>query len=67
MKKGVASECWQNEYLFEKAAICTSFSAVWCKMECVSVLNGLHFGAKRMVKCRKMRDKKHKHPQQLYK
>lgn len=31
------------------------------------VLNALHFGAKRMVKCRKMRDKKHKYPQHLYK
>jgi len=46
MQKGVASECWQNEYLFEKAAICTSFSAIWYKMECVLVLNGLRFGAK---------------------
>ena len=31
------------------------------------MLNAVRFGAKRMVKCRKMRDKKHKHPQQLYK
>ena len=29
-KKGVASECWQNEFLFEKAAICTSFGAICC-------------------------------------
>ena len=36
-------------------------------MACVLVLNALHFGAKRMVKCRKMRDKKHKYPQHLYK
>jgi len=30
MQKGVASECWQNEFLFEKAAICTSFGAICC-------------------------------------
>ena len=47
MQKGVACECWQNEYLFEQPAICTLFRTIWCKMECVLVQNGVRFGAKR--------------------
>ena len=45
-EKRVASECWQNEYLFEEPAICTLFRTIWCKMECVLVLNSVRFGAK---------------------
>jgi len=36
----------QNEFLFEKNAICTFFGAIWCKTECVLVLNGVRFAAK---------------------
>ena len=46
MQKGVASECRQNEYLFERAAICTCFGAICCKIECVLMLNAVRFGAK---------------------
>ena len=51
MQKGVASECLQNKYLFEKAAICTCFGAICCKMECVLMLYAVRFGAKGKVKC----------------
>jgi len=54
VQKGVACECWQNEYLFENAATCTYFGAICYKIECVLMQNGLRFGAKRKVKCRKM-------------
>ena len=66
MQKGVACECWQNEYLFENAAICTYFGAIWCKTQGKMPLNAVRFAAKRKLKCSKMRDEKHKHTQQLY-
>jgi len=31
------------------------------------LLNAVRFAAKRKLKCSKMRDEKHKHPQQLHK
>ena len=46
MGKGIACECWQNEFLFEKTAICTCFGAVCRSMERVLVLNSVRFGAK---------------------
>ena len=49
MQKGVACECWQNEFLFKATAICTSFGVICCKMECVLPLNGVRFGAKRLA------------------
>jgi len=52
-QKGVACECWQNEYLFENQG--------------KKPLNAVRFAAKRKLKCSKMRDKKHKHTQQLHK
>ncbi len=42
----------ENEFLFEKAAICTCFGAICCKIECVLMLNAVHFGAKRSAICR---------------
>ena len=39
----------QNEYLFRKAVVCTSFGPIYSKMQCVLVLNAVHFGAKRSV------------------
>ena len=89
VQKGVACECWQNEYLFENAATCTYFGAICYKIECVLQQNGVRFdakwtafwcktqgkmplnavcfAAKRKLRCSKMRDKKHKHTQQLHK
>jgi len=52
VQKGVACGCWQIEYLFENAAICTCFEAFCYKIECVLVQNGVRFGAKRKVKYR---------------
>ena len=37
----------ENEYIFKATAICTSFGAICCKMQCVLVLNAVRFGAKR--------------------
>ena len=37
---------WQNEFLFKKTAISTSFGAICCKMACVLVQNRVRFGAK---------------------
>jgi len=45
-QKGVACECWQNEYLFENTAICTYFGAICYKIECVLRQNGVRFDAK---------------------
>ena len=36
----------ENEYIFKATAICTSFGAICCKMECVLVLNARRFDAK---------------------
>ena len=46
MQKGVSLYMQQNEYLFQRTAICTRFRAFCCKMECVLPLNAMHFGAK---------------------
>ena len=35
-----------NEYLLEKAAVCTYFEAICCKIGSVLVQNGVRFGAK---------------------
>ena len=39
----------QNEYLFRKAVVCTSFGPIYSKMQCILVLNAVHFSAKRSV------------------
>jgi len=52
VQKGVACECWQNEYLFENTAICTYLGAICYKTKYFLPLNAVHFGAKRKVKCR---------------
>jgi len=52
MQKGVACDCWQNEYLFEKTAICTPFGAICGKIQCVLVQNALRFDAKCLAFCR---------------
>ena len=39
----------QNEFLFNKAVVCTSYGNISCKIYCVLVLNAVHFGAKRSV------------------
>ena len=39
----------QNEYLFRKTVVCTTFGPIYSKMECILVLNAVHFGAKRSV------------------
>ena len=36
----------ENEYIFKATAICTSFGAICCKMECVLVQNARRFDAK---------------------
>ena len=36
----------QNEFLFKLPATNTCFQAFFSKMECVLLLNGVHFGAK---------------------
>ena len=46
MQKGVACDCWQNECLFEKTAICTPFGAICGKIQCVLVQNSVRFDAK---------------------
>ena len=46
VQKGGGFKCGQNEFLFKKAALCTCFGAIYCKMECVLPLNALRFGAK---------------------
>ena len=51
MQKGVSMCMRQNEYSFPKAAISTSFEAIWYYLACVLVLNAVRFGAKRKVKC----------------
>ena len=57
MQKGGGCKCGQNEFLFEKAALCTFLGAIYSKIECVLPLNALRFGAKCKVKCRKMQRK----------
>ena len=52
VQKEGACECWQNEFIFEKTAICTRFGAVCRSMERVLVLNGVRFGAKCLAFCR---------------
>ena len=37
----------QNEFIFEKATICTCFGAICSKKECILPINGVRFGAKR--------------------
>jgi len=44
----------QNEFLFEKSAICTRFGAICSKIQCVLPQDGVRFGAKRKVKWCKM-------------
>ena len=39
----------QNEFLFSKAVVCTSFGPIYSKMQCILVLNAVHFAAKRSV------------------
>jgi hypothetical protein len=46
VQKGVACKCWQDEYLFDNAAICTHFGDICYKIKCVLVQNELSFGAK---------------------
>jgi len=57
VQKGGGCTCRQNEFLFEKAALCTFLGAIYSKIECVLPLNALRFGAKCKVKCRKMQRK----------
>ena len=35
----------QNEYLFRKAVVRTTFGPIYSKMECILVLNAVCFGA----------------------
>jgi len=37
---------WKNEFLFKLPATNTCFQAFLSKMECVLLLNGVHFDAK---------------------
>ena len=37
----------QNEYLFENAAICTRFGAIYYEMKGNMLLNAVRFGTKR--------------------
>ena len=46
MQKGVSMCMRQNEYPFPKAAISTSFEAIWYYLACVLVLNAVRFAAK---------------------
>ena len=39
----------QNEFLFRKAVVRTSFEPICSKMHCILLLNAVHFGAKRSV------------------
>ena len=39
----------QNEFLFKETTTCTYFWAIFCKIQCVLVLNVVRFGAKRSV------------------
>jgi len=50
MPKGASCACRQNEFLFKLTATNTRFGAICSKMQCVLVLNAVHFGAKRKVK-----------------
>ena len=56
MGKGIACECWQNEFLLKKppfAPVSELFGAKWSafcrKIECVLPQNAVRFGAKRKV------------------
>jgi len=46
LQKRVSIWIRENEYIFKATAICTSFGAICCKMECVLVLNARRFDAK---------------------
>ena len=43
------------------------WTTFWCKTQGKMPLNAACFAAKRKLRCSKMRDKKHKHTQQLHK
>jgi len=47
MQKGATMQMRQNEFLFKRTAICTSFGPIYSKILCNLPQNALHFGAKR--------------------
>ena len=47
MQKGVACGCWQNEFLFKEAAVCTIFWAILSRIWCYLLQNGVQYAAKR--------------------
>jgi len=47
MQKGVACGCWQNEFLFKEAAVCTIFWAIFGEIWCYLLQNGVQYAAKR--------------------
>jgi len=49
MQKGATMQMRQNEFLFKRTAICTSFGPIYSKTLCNMPQNTVHFGAKRKL------------------